>query len=658
MAGICLPKPVVDKIQSNLKTGDLNVAKLAQMTSVERRKYLSKLVGEGNATFVNKEFETKLLLKNQKRGFDTWVRNLTNVKPEVKRDLISRIAKMDTLLSPADSKLFLKDLVEYKLGFSVKASETAKIIKMSRKVQELQGKQKPDGTFPTEKDRMAYGYAKVDMGQYLSDVKNAAEKKKFTDYSRSTDDALLGVEKASGVAKSLRASIDNSSVLRQGWKTAMTNPVLWGKNMSKTIGYGMKTLQGKDVMREVQADIVSRPNYDRMLKAKLEVGRGPGEDFPSSLPERIPIAGRFYKSSEVMYNGFLEKTRADLFDKYLDQAKSNGVDIDDTKELIAAGKLLNSMTGRGPTADGKAGRALNILMFSPRFVTANINTLTAHRLQGGMTPYARKQAMKNLVRIVAGTGGMLVLADTLVPGSVTEWDPRSSDFGKIKIGNTRFDLTGGQGSLIVLAAQEITQSQKSTTTGVVKKMGEGYGSKNGMDVLWNFLENKASPLAGVARDVIQQETFDGSKPTVANEATSLTMPIIVDTVMETRKDPNAANTGLVVLADFFGIGANTYGQTDRKTDKLSKANEQFKAKIGTEKFEEANTKFEDRYDTWLQENRSEYDKLPNEEKQTTLTAAKAKIQKKIYEEYNFKPETKKKSAEEKARKDSLLDKIR
>ena len=165
MANVCLPPAVRDKFTQALVAGKINPERLAKMTSEERHKLFAGIVGEGNAKFVNSELEAKLLLKNQQEGMLRWAKKMVNGSPSAKRDLISRIKKLDKVLNPEEEKAFLKDLAETKLGFGVTVSEARKIAAYSAQITDLEAKQRPDGSFPSEADRMAYGYAKVDMGQ-------------------------------------------------------------------------------------------------------------------------------------------------------------------------------------------------------------------------------------------------------------------------------------------------------------------------------------------------------------------------------------------------------------------------------------------------------------------------------------------------------------
>jgi hypothetical protein len=58
-----------------LKNNEIDPAKLADMTSAERRDFFTKIVGEDDAKDVNALFESKLLLKNQQTGLLELVRN-------------------------------------------------------------------------------------------------------------------------------------------------------------------------------------------------------------------------------------------------------------------------------------------------------------------------------------------------------------------------------------------------------------------------------------------------------------------------------------------------------------------------------------------------------------------------------------------------------
>lgn len=646
MANFCLLPANVDKFKNGLVSGEINPEKLSAMTSDERRAFLAKYVGEAHAPKVNAEFESKLLLKNQQAGMINWAKNVGGISKQTRMDIISKIQRMDKVLDPDGA--FLSDLAERRLGVGVTEDEARAIMDMSRKVSELDAKRLPNGTFASESERLDYGRAVFNLSDYVNDLKSAAKSMKLADFKETPGRFVAkGTEFLASNAKAINASMDNSAIFRQGWKTLWTNPKIWSKNAAQSFLDIARTLGGKNVKREVTADIVSRPNYELMQKAKLAVGNLE-EAFPTTVPEKIPYLGRLYKASEDAYTAFVHRTRADVFDKYIEMAKNSGVDISDKKELEAIGRVVNSLTGRGNLGVVEpAANLVNNLFFSPRFLKSNIDTFIQPATAG--TSFARKQATKNLLKIGGGTAGVLTIANALMPGAV-EWDPRSSDFGKIRVGNTRYDVTGGMGSIAVLAARLSQQSTKSATTGIVSKLNTGeYGSQTGWDVLLNFGANKLSPASGMIRDILKGEDFNGNKLTVGNQIYQMYTPMIVRNSAEILNDPNSSNAIISIIADGLGISTSNYqpkgeGGVSTWSKSTSDRIKQFSEKVGDEKFKEASKLYDNLYNAWLLgvRNNPGWSKKTPDEQKSLLSKEANQLQKDIFKKYNFtykKPKT-------------------
>lgn len=534
----CLPKELTKPFLTALKDGTLDPVKLSEATSAERRAAFAKVIGDKYATEVNAEFESKLLLKNQQAGMITWAKSVGGLKPQTLKDLVSKVSKLDRVLNPTEEKAFLQDLANKKLGTEVTLEEAQKISALAKAVQDAKGG-----------DRMTYGRARVALGNYVSELKNANNPNIL---QKGVGGA---VSEVAGIAKGLKASLDNSAIFRQGWKTLFSHPTVWLKNSAQSFMDLAQQVGGKAVMDEVQADIQSRPTYDLMKQAKLDVGTTE-EQFPSHIVEKVPVLGQLYKASEAAYTGFVYRTRADVFDKYLNIAKTAGVDISDKTQLQSIGNLVNSLTGRGNLgkAEQVAG-AVNNIFFSPRFLKSNIDFLTAHQFQKGVTPFVRKQAAINLVKVVAGTAGVLAIANAILPGSV-ETDPRSSNFGKIKVKGTTFDVTGGMGSVLTLAAKMATMSSKSSVTDKVTPLNSGkYGAQTGVDVLVNFAEGKLSPIASIVRDILKGQDFNGNKPTLLGEASNLLTPLPITNAMQLY-EAKGAPVLAGIIADMLGISVS------------------------------------------------------------------------------------------------------
>lgn len=550
--GFCLLPQYVDDLKARFASGALDVDALARLSSAERRAALAEIIGEANAQHVNAAFESKLLLANQRRGLETWIRQTTEGKPEIARDLLARVQRMDRVLEPADKTGFLEDLARQRLGFGVTMEEAGQIAALSKAAVDARTALEA-GTG----DRFAYGRARVAFANYVAQLKG-------TGGARPT---VGGVLKATaGVSKSIEAAFDNSALFRQGWKNLFAHPEIWYKNAKQSFVDLARQFGGQQVLDEVHADILSRPNAlnGRYQQARLALGNIE-EAFPSTLPEKVPLVGRAYKASEAAFTAFQYRSRADVFDKYLEIAEKSGVDVRDRAQLESIGKLVNSLTSRGDLGAAEpAANIVNVLFFSGRKLKSDFDFLTAHQLEAGVTPFVRKQAAINLVKVATGTAAILGIANAIAPHSV-DFDPRSTDFGKIRVGHTRFDVTGGMGSLLTLGARLATMQSKSSTTGTVSPVNSGkFGATTGLDLVYDFFGNKLSPAASIVRDLLKGETRTGQKPTVAREFGSLVTPLPASNAVELYKDPKSAGVLAGTIADALGIATNTYAPKRHK----------------------------------------------------------------------------------------------
>lgn len=556
----CLPKFGADALRERLVRGDINPDTLSRMTSQERRQTLSFL-GEENAKKVNALFESKLLLKNQQQGMINWAKQVLNMKPQAMRDAISKVERNSELLTPDELDMFLEDLVEKKLGINVTIEEAGKLADMAKRVEESKGKI-PDDSPLRSPERLEYGLNLALFKEYVESLKIANDSPTLRKYIENPTKAVYDI---SGAAKSLLASLDNSFFGRQGIKMMFTNPDIWGRNFLKSWGDIAKSLGGGDPTLLIKADIFSRPNAlnGNYARTKTALGIATEEAFPSSLPTRIPILGRLFKASEQTYNGAALRMRADLMDRTLANAEKAGIDITDVAQAESLGKLVNSMTGRGGIGRLEViGKELNAALFSIKFLKSNFDTLTAHQFDMKMTPYARKQAALNTLKIIGGMASTLAIAEQLWPGSV-ETDPRSSNFGKIKIGNTRFDITGGMGSMVVLASRLATGEVKSSVSGKITELNKDtFGALTKGDILLQFAEGKTSPALKAVIDNMTGSNFKGETPTLKSTALGLVTPLPFITWQELQQ-PGAADPLIAMILSQLGIGVNTYSSTKK-----------------------------------------------------------------------------------------------
>lgn len=163
---ICLPSFVVDEFKKAISNGSITPDKLDKMSSEERRDFLGSIVGENNAKQVNALFEEKLLLKDQERGMVTWAKQVANLKPEVQKDLISKIQKLDRVLNPEEQKDFLADYAAKRLGTEVSMEEATKISKLAKQALDAKDKNAKLSGVSDE-----YLSKKNELSQYVESLK-------------------------------------------------------------------------------------------------------------------------------------------------------------------------------------------------------------------------------------------------------------------------------------------------------------------------------------------------------------------------------------------------------------------------------------------------------------------------------------------------------
>jgi hypothetical protein len=178
------------------------------------------------------------------------------------------------------------------------------------------------------------------------------------------------------------------------------------------------------------------------------------------------------------------------------------------KEAGELGKCANIITGRGDLMGLKDhAQTLNVLLFASKKLAANVEYLPWMFAKSWGNPVIRKEFAKELVGMTATAGAIYLSAKAC--GADVELDPRSADWGKIRIGDTRIALGGGLQPLMRYTAQIISGQRKNEN-------GEIVDIKRG-DTFLRFLRSKESPVMSVASDIITGRSFLGEKTTLSKE---------------------------------------------------------------------------------------------------------------------------------------------
>lgn len=361
------------------------------------------------------------------------------------------------------------------------------------------------------------------------------------------------------VPRSIMATFDMSAPLRQG-VFFVGRP----KQFLPAFGNMFKYFWDEKAYDGLIQNIKSRPTYPLMREAKLslsDIGVGLShreEAFMSNLPNKIPLFGSVVKASNRAYSGFLNKLRADSFDDLVNKANMQGVEIT-PKVAKNIGEFVSAATGRGklPNSLEPATVALSNLLFSPRLISSRLTMLNP-QFYTKLDPFTRKEALKSLFTFSGTASSVLSLAS--LGGAKVVTDMNNADFGKIKVGNTRYDILGGFQQYIRLASQLITGKSVSSTTGVPIIAGEGYKAPTRLDLVGRFAESKLAPVPSFVKDILRGKTFKGENLSVTDEVAKRFVPLVIQDMNQLYKERGFEGIGMSIPS-IFGVSVQTYSPT-------------------------------------------------------------------------------------------------
>jgi len=362
--------------------------------------------------------------------------------------------------------------------------------------------------------------------------------------------AIRIIQDIANIPRTLQTFADLSASLRQGAVLAFGQPVQFATAFKAELKvvFSEKNFKliNEIVHNNVYADSAREHGlYVAPIEEAVRI-EAREEAFRGRLIEKVPVLGAIVRASERAYITMLNVLRIETYAYYAHQWEGTGKTSGDYDKLAA---FINHATGRGDLgAFSRAGAWLSAAFYSPRFIMSRlqvpldlINT----------TPAVRKVVARNLVAFV-GTG-MMALTLAKLGGAETEDDPRSSDFGKIKIGNTRIDFWAGFQPYVRVITQIINEERKSTRTGEVYTIDP-------IDVGVYFFRSKLAPMPGLLWDLKSGETFIGEELSAENAEKIIfekLTPLFIQDLVEAVRDSGIAGVGYGTLA-LLGIGVQTW----------------------------------------------------------------------------------------------------
>lgn len=319
---ICIPPKINRKLKEAISSGELKYDELFALEKEQREVVLEKYLGKQYAKEVSTRFSSKFN---------------TELSDEVLGDVIDRMTKI-TELRAKEPKLTSDEFyTEYLKGNKVAPEWAREYVVLQNNLERIVNKTSDLGAIDTLK-----AYFKEE-GRKIADQTTTGDK------ILQTSKSVFNIA-TSPIYKSLKASIDLSYALRQGFKVFTKSPSQWGDSMREAFKF-VKAVGSKSemdaLMSEFKALYYAHPNYEKLVgEGKLAFGIV--EDwFPTSVAEKLPSIGNMFKSSNDAFTVFSQSARFgianDLLEKY---TKQLGREL--TKEEVRAiGTISNSITGRG-----------------------------------------------------------------------------------------------------------------------------------------------------------------------------------------------------------------------------------------------------------------------------------------------------------------------
>lgn len=343
--------------------------------------------------------------------------------------------------------------------------------------------------------------------------------------------------------------------------------------------------------------------FDTVLRA---MGKDVKDNPKFTLSEQVQNANPF-AAMERFTNTYGNLVKMELFDKGAIQLQMQGKNpAENKKDYERLAKAINTLTGRANLMGYETSSPLlNMLFFSARFALSTFNKLNPvwygiilNDSENGLNFESSKDFVKSLKTYKPSVAQKMAISQTAIyvttmatvitalqaiggedeegnPRFTIEKDLRSSDFGKLKIGNLRYDFFGGHLPWIVLFSR-ISTGKIKKTSGNIMDLGEGR-SRSGLDLVFDFLKNKANPFIAIPMRMLgSSEKIDGvrydefgNEISIEEEVKKI-WPIywqgISEYIKERPEEAQALNDAIMVMG-LTGVNSQIYGTSPKSSFK-------------------------------------------------------------------------------------------
>lgn len=318
------------------------------------------------------------------------------------------------------------------------------------------------------------------------------------------------------------STYDQSAPGRQLFKVLLAHPTAIGPVFRAQT----RALRSEEAFQASQQALRERPWARLRDLMGVEMGEVGGdiakreESIQSTYAERLlPKAKRFNASYTAAINearDFMTKLAIDKMPRELmtEEGMRNG----GLAELRRRGRLINAATGRGNLGEAfKDSKVLGQPLFwAIRMRVGNAQVPLS--MVSSKSGWVRAEAARETASLVAFNAALFAIGKATGVWDV-EVDPRSSDWGMVRIGNRRWDFTAGMRPLVNLIARSGVTAFNSATggdTSNAKTINTPDGPGNLYDrkmisVVGNYFRSALSPTLGEVWTQLEGKDIVGNK---------------------------------------------------------------------------------------------------------------------------------------------------
>jgi hypothetical protein len=375
-----------------------------------------------------------------------------------------------------------------------------------------------------------------------------------------------GATDAYDAARMLMTTGEFSFILRQGKLTFLSRPWLTAKALP-----GMfRAMRSWEKAHAEDLKIFEDPDYPASKKATLHIVNESAsltrmeEIWAGRWAHAIPGIAHFNRAARV----FLNKIRFDTWKAMRKSLGRNGITT--PAEDLAIATFVNESTGRANIGFAEqAAVPLGRLFFAPRYTISRFQLLAGHSLWKGSWR-SRRVIAQEYVRVLIGLGLYYTLLNAMFSGSkdkkAVNLDPRSSDFGKVRIGDTRIDPLAGMAQAATFIGRTVT-GKTVTTRGRVINLREpdwaifkhrNYGDPRWTDIAARFGRSKLHPVPATLANLFEGTTMDGAETSLVKETGNLVGPITYFDILRAFQEQDVPEATAMSLMAILGEGLQTY----------------------------------------------------------------------------------------------------